>query len=256
MIGPERSKIAYCDYSGGCFNAELGCTPVSAGCANCYARRIYERWGRDFRMITWSREKLHGMSIIKLPTWGHVRGKGAKPLVFLCDMGDLFHEGVPADFIHDTFTIMGRRRDIDWLVLTKRPERMEEVLFGGQGAGSCYLGGGDFFGNIRVGVTVENKETAWRMDVLTPAWAGPTWVSVEPMLEPMPDFFATDRRVGWVVCGAETGPNRRPFRVEWAEDLYRQCLRRDVPFFAKQNSGHNTKTPLLTWGREVRQWPA
>jgi protein gp37 len=155
---------------------------------------------------------------------------------------------------------MSARKDVDWAVLTKRPQLMRDSLFGH--IGQWYLGGGDYFPNVWMGVTAENQEWAdARIPVLLDAWAGKTFVSVEPMLEPvnLAQYLVGNSRsyqhLSWVIAGGESGPHRREFRVSWAEDLWRQCQDAGVPFFGKQDSGLYPGAPLLIEGKEVKEWP-
>jgi len=257
----KRSKISYCDYSGGDLNFVTGCTPVSAGCANCYARAIYERFGRDFSQVRTHPDKLERLRKAGFSQENNVRGPHARPLCFVCDTGDLFHEHVPAGFITYAFEVMESRDDVVWQVLTKRAKRMVDVLFGEEGG--WFLGGGDYIENVWLGVTAENQAMAdARIPVLLDNWTGVTWVSVEPMLELVdlrPWLYAhVDRpneRLDWVVAGAESGPNRRSFDLRWAASLKRQCATAGVSFFGKQSSGLRPGVPLVIEGSEWKAWP-
>lgn len=265
----KRSAIGWTDYSGGDLNFVTGCTPVSAGCRECYARRIYNRFGRDFSTVTVHPDKLERLRTAKFPRENNKRGPHVRPMCFVCDTGDIFHESVPAEFIAAAFETMRAREDVDWQVLTKRPLRMIDVLFGQGGAETPhFLGTGDYYSNIWMGVTVENQESVWRVAELVQAWVGTTFVSVEPMLEPVKLFnadgdiarmrstmcFSPDR-LNWVVVGAESGPNRRPFDVAWAADLKAQCDDADVAYFGKQASGARPGVPLVIDGRVWHDWP-
>lgn len=277
----KPSKIGFTDFSAGDLNFVTGCTPVSMGCRECYARRIYERAGRDFSNVVLHPTKLRRLERKRFPEYSPKRGAPHKPMCFVCDTGDLFHEKVPADFIIHAFEVMRYRADVKWLVFTKRMERANSVLFGEEGG--FYLGGGDYYGNIRLIVSAENQEWAdRRIRELLLYWLGPNGVSVEPMLAPvdlmtwfMPYHCPNcDAKLGqricplcgaegyertsldWVICGAESGANRRPFDVAWAEDLYEQCKAAGIPYFFKQGSalrpGQNDELP--NYGR-IKQWP-
>lgn len=275
----KLSKIGWCDFSGGDLNFVTGCTPRSEGCRECYGRRIYERFGRDFSKVTLHPDKLRRLERKRFPMYSLKRGAPHKPMCFPVDTGDLFHEKVPTDFIAWAFDVMSYRKDIEWLVLTKRPKRMNSVLFGEEG--NYYLGGGDWYSNIRLMVSVENQRWAdERIPELLKEWQGPNGVSVEPMLEGIdlhlirhepcshPGCFshvshpcegcgyqAGKLPLHWVICGAESGPKRRPFSLKAAEDLYDQCTAAGLPFFGKQASGLRPGVPLLIRGNEVHQWP-
>ena len=253
----KRSKIPYCDVSAGNLNIVLGCTPVSEGCSRCFARANYERWGKDFSQVKMYPKKLAQLHHMTFPTEGNVRGPGSRPIAFAVDMGDLFHEAVTDQFILDAFDVMCSMSHVDFLVLTKRAFRMAQIIstWAKQAEGRLPR-------NIWPGITAENEQRfADRWDHLAYAPAsGPKWVSVEPMLESMDMMFPEMVEYGWrlpewVVCGAESGPNRRPFDVAWAADLKRQCDERGIAFFGKQDSGFSPGVPLLIDGREWKAWP-
>lgn len=280
----KASKIGWTDFSGGDLNFVTGCTPVSEGCQNCYARSLYERFGRDFTV------RVHGDKLRRLikkafPYYSPKRGPQYKPMAFVCDTGDLFHESVPDDVIREALSVMGLRPDVVWQVLTKRARRMHDLFCGLMGA----------YGqapppNVWLGVTAENQRCAdERLPYLLDTPATVRFVSVEPMLERMslePYMPQYDYRpeheywrvahpedgtkrilinpgLDWVICGAESGPYRRPFRAEWAEELWSECRSYGIPFFGKQDSGQHPGVTLLLrsrpWDgsslRKVREWP-
>ncbi len=273
MVAPHKSAIAWTDFSGGDANFVTGCTPVSAGCANCYARAIYQRFGRDFSKVEVHPDKLERLATWKpRPPWKRVR-----PMCFVVDTGDLFHEDVPFEFIEAAFALMLERSDVDWQVLTKRPRRM--TMFLDQSLRSDVFKHWPF-PNVWLGVTAENQDTAdERIPLLLQVPAVVRFVSVEPCLErvrlspwlahrhdpnlgqPQPHYVERYKYapgINWVIVGAESGPNRRPFEMAWAVDLYRQC-REDgygVSYFYKQGSalrpGQHAELPGFG---VVREWP-
>lgn len=260
---PHISKITYCDYSGGSANMVTGCTYVSPGCTNCYARAIYRRTGNDFNDVQWSHDKL-----AHLARWQpkeSKRGNDKHPLVFLCDMGDLFHEAVPESFTRLVFGVLERRKDVTWLVLTKRPERVADAwLRSPSDTISAFIS----MDHVWVGTSVENQTMAKvRIPQLLEAWPGHKWLSVEPMLGPLnltellalppnsPLIMTITQRIEWVVCGAESGPERRPFDVAWAQALYDECKDLGITFYGKQDSGLHPGIPLYLKGEIVHAWP-
>lgn len=262
----RRSPIPWTDFSGGPANFEIGCTPVSDGCQNCYAEAWAKRNGRDFSQVTLYPEKLERLRTEDFASFyqgvpaNNVRGWGARSLVFVCDLGDLFHEAVPNSFIVKALDVMRRRPDVDWQVLTKRPKRALDFY-------------GDFaqVTNVWLGVTAENQKRAdERIPILLEIPAAVRFVSIEPMLEPivlLPEWLpvtgvgeASGRTytlggLDWVICGAESGPRRRPFATDWAARLYLQCKVAGIPFFGKQNSGPRPGAPLRIGGEIVHQFP-
>lgn len=251
----RRTKISWADYSGVDLNFIIGCTPVSEGCKNCYARSWAKRVGRqyweDVVRIYW--EKLNRLWKAKWEPGDtpYRRGPGSKPIMFPCDLSDLFHLDVPGEMIQVALDIFATRDDADWVLLTKRPGRMLEET-------NYWLELNELEQlppNIWCMVTAENQCRAdERIPILLWVKAHVLGVSLEPMLEPINldgpclyhhslDFKDTAETIleygqqFWVILGAESGPNRRPFEVAWAESVYKQCRAAGIPFFGKQDSG-------------------
>jgi protein gp37 len=284
----KTSAIGWTDYSGGNLNFVTGCTPASEGCRECYARRLFERFGRDFSQVTIYPEKLARLRTQAFPEWSPKRGAPHRPMLFPVDMGDLFHPDVPDAFIGQAFQTMAARRDVVWQVLTKRAERLHYLLYVWAMRGELDL---RQHPHIWVGVTVENQAAAaTRIPRLLWIPAAVRWVSVEPMLGPVhigdaniswltcndsQEYIYDDEGtidheccesfamgwghfhgIDWVVCGAESGPNRRQYDEEWALALRSQCREAGVPFFYKQGSGerpgmHDSLPGVLV----AQEWP-
>ncbi len=251
----QRSTIGWTDYSGGACNFVGGCTPVSEGCQHCYARALYQRFGRDHRRVTLYPDKLAQLARVHFPPDGHKRGPGSQPMCFVCDTGDLFHDAVPDEFIRDAFQVMSQRHDVTWQVLTKRAARMGALLRDVALAP-----------NIWLGVTAETQARAdERIPLLLGLPAAVRFVSIEPMLEPVDltrlgydgdlDAFMWAGRIDWVIVGAESGPQRRPFNPAWAGDVYQVCRDNGVACFLKQDSALTPGAPLLYEGHVVHEWP-
>ena len=263
------SRIGWTDYSGGPLNFVRGCTPVSEGCENCYARAIYERFGRDFTQVTIDEGAWAGLDRLTLPQDGNKRGPHSRPMAFVCDTGDLFHEDVPRSVQYQVVYTMIRRPDITWQILTKRAERMRAFVKNEIE--------GPLPPNVWLGVTCENQARAdERIPILLDTPAAVRFVSVEPLLAPVDlrerlgawakgGAFRDDlgqqhhhaiRGLDWVICGAESGPHRRPFDVTWALDLYEQCKAAEVPFFYKQGSALRPgQEDALPGVGQVKEWP-
>ena len=252
------SKIGWTDFSGsGCpsLNFATGCTPVSAGCAHCYAKAIYQRFGRDFTP-TFHPEKLEALVRQRFPEYSPKRGAPHKPMAFLCDTGDLFHETVPMYVQWTALNLMVRRQDLAWQVLTKRGRNMAAVVRAYvMGHGKGLMGHGPLPPNIWLGVSVEDQAIAdERIPLLLDTPAAVRFVSVEPCLSAV-DLSPLMPGIDWLVVGAESGPHRRPFDVAWATALYHQCQDADVPFFGKQASGLRPGEPLIIDGQLRQEWP-
>lgn len=248
----KRTKIGYADYSGGDANFVIGCTPESAGCTNCYARAIYKQYGKEeqFSFVTFYEGKLKRLYRTKFDP-GDVpyrRGPGSRPMVFLVDMGDLFHMNVTDSQIEKAAQMMVLRPDVDWLILTKRARRLQDWT-------ANHLPEG-WPPNVWVGVTVENMDCLPRiLHLQKTAVRGVRWLSIEPMLEAMPLAPRLFDGIGWVVCGAESGPKRRDFQPIWAVDLYDRCHTAGIAFFGKQDSGLRPGRLLVLRWQEVKEWP-
>lgn len=267
----KTSAIAWTDYSGGDLNFVTGCTPVSEGCKNCYARAIYKRFKRDFSKVTVHEEKLQRLTRKRFPQFSPKRGEPNRPMCFVVDTGDLFHKEVPWWFRRKALQMMIERQDIIWQLLTKRPElvklHIEDIL---SKPWNHWRDIKRLPPHVWLGASVSNQRTAdERIPILLDTPAAVRFVSVEPMLEAM-DLFSADGEIAvrmkntlcypadlidWVIVGAESGPNRRPFDVAWAVAIKRQCDASGVAFFGKQDSGRWAGVPLLIDGRTWQDWP-
>jgi protein gp37 len=164
-------------------------------------------------------------------------------MVFVNSMSDLFHEDVPLDFIQRVFDVMRRAHWHQFQILTKRAERLLEL--------EPLLA---WPPNVWMGVTVEQAEYCCRIDHLRRTHAAIRFLSLEPLLGPIPDLDLEG--IQWVVVGGESGPGARPMDPKWAVDVRDQCLKAGVPFFFKQWGGVNKKRAgRLLDGRTWDQMP-
>jgi protein gp37 len=206
------------------WNPVTGCTKVSLGCTNCYAERLARRlhamgnpnYANGFAVT------LHE-HMLSLPLkWRQPR------VVFVNSMSDMFHEEVPLDFIRRMFDVMRRASHHTFQALTKRSGRLADL--------APKL---DWPANVWMGVTVEHADYVGRIDDLRQTGARVKFLSLEPLLGPMPRLDLSG--IDWVIVGGESGPHARPMDPDWARDLREQCRRADVPFFFKQWGGTNKK---------------
>lgn len=223
------------EYATDTLNIVTGCTPISEGCASCYAKRMANRlagrYGYDEHdpfKVTFHPDKLADVK------------KWRKPrIVFVSSMGDLFHEDVPDAWIDEVVMAMMYDNKHKFLLLTKRPERMVQYVT------DKGLIEADW---IWYGVTAENQKR-WdeRVPILMELNAGVRFVSVEPMLGPV---TLNGMIPEWTICGAETGPGARRMDQKWAEDLLYECDIEGIPFFFKK-MGANRETPQKLLIREM-----
>lgn len=255
----DKSRIEWLD-GGASWNPITGCTQISEGCQNCYAKTMAETrlrgmFGYDQEdpfKITFHEDKLDQPLKWKRPR-----------KIFVCSMGDLFHEDVPTGLIVDIFGVIAGATQHTFLILTKRPERMKSFM-------QYFFRDHIPFNNVWIGVTAENQRTAdERIPLLLSTPAAKRFISVEPMLESMeilsylPEYdyrptyeyyqkaypnsgkspIQINSGLDWVICGAETGSNARPMNLDWARDLRNECADANVPFFFKKAGPHNTPIP-------------
>jgi protein gp37 len=152
--------------------------------------------------------------------------------VFVNSMSDLFHANVPELFIASVFVTMAACPQHHFQILTKRPKRMQRVV-------STLPGDLRALPNVWLGVSIENDDYTWRADFLRRTPASVRFLSLEPLLGPLPSLSVD--KIDWVIVGGESGPFARHMAIAWARNLRDQCLERGVPFFLKQLGGVRNK---------------
>lgn len=207
------------------WNPVTGCTKVSAGCLNCYAERMATR------LQAMGQENYrNGFSLTCHPRMLDVPRRWRKPrLIFVNSMGDLFHKDVPLSFIKDVFDVISSTPRHTYQLLTKRSERLVELSH----ELSWPL-------NLWMGVSVESEEVTWRIDHLRRTPAAVRFLSIEPLLGPIPSLCLNG--IDWVIVGGESGPKARPMKEEWVVEIKTQCEFSQVPFFFKQWGGVRKKS--------------
>ena len=235
----SKSKIEWTDAT---WNPVTGCDKVSTGCKNCYAEKYLKRFHGDNGFAV----TLHENRLSKPDTWKNPR------IIFVCSLGDLFHEDVPFNFIDKIFSVIERNKRHTFIILTKRPENAK-VYYDDRGISKPYL-------NVWFGISAENQETAdIRVPVLLQIPAIVRFVSAEPLLgyinlskikigdisyidalkgfgygEMVPGHSIFYHRISWVIVGGESGNKARPMHPDWAISLRNQCDSAGIPFFFKQ----------------------
>jgi len=207
------------------WNPVRGCTKVSPGCARCYAETFAER----FRGVK-GHPYEQGFDLRLVPEKVAEPLKWATPkTIFVNSMSDLFHKDVPDDYIAKVARVMQLADWHTYQVLTKRPERMKEML-GGPLAFATKLP------HVWWGTSVENRKHGLpRVDLLRETAAAMRFLSVEPLLEDLGEVNLNG--IGWVIVGGESGAGARPLDRAWVLSLRDQCRAAGVPFFFKQWGG-------------------
>lgn len=303
---PNRTTIAWADYSSNPIKAchrETGkpgwaCVRVSDGCRECYAATLNRRLGTglDFtvpalsqvepylderelhKMLTFRPKPIaHRLYGVEMPDSTFKNGR-SRPAVFTCDMTDLFGEWVPDEWLDRIFAVFALRPDVDWLVLTKRPERMRAYICSVRSVRANTMAMADLNPektmemmkrqdgiiwpppNCWLGTSVENQHLAGlRVPELLATPAAVRFLSCEPLLgpidlrrwlgriqTPLADGYGGDHSPGWksspgvnwVIAGGESGAKARPCDIAWIRSLRDQCQPVGVPVFVKQQGAN------------------
>lgn len=219
----ENSKISWTTHT---FNPWMGCTPVSDGCRNCYARDLTKnRMGLDL----WGDDKCRKRT---KTTWNSVRkwnrsaAKGTdRPRVFVGSLMDVFEDRPELDEVRaELYAVVHECQNLDFLFLTKRIENVERLLPSDWSAG---------YGNVWLGVTIESNKYKHRCDVLRTIPSLCRFISYEPALGPL-DLNLSE--IDWVIYGGESGKNAHD-KSEWALSMKQQCDEQKTAFYFKQRAG-------------------
>jgi protein gp37 len=206
------------------WNPLTGCSKISPGCKHCYAERMALRL-QAMRQPNYANGfdlTLHE-NALGLPL------KWKKPqTIFVNSMSDLFHKAVPVEFIFKTFEVMRRADWHTFQVLTKRSDRLLEL--------APKL---PWRPHIWMGVSVETLDYTFRIEHLRRTGAMVKFLSLEPLLGPLPGLDLGD--IDWAIVGGESGPGARSMDAAWVLEIRDQCLAGRVPFFFKQWGGTRKK---------------
>ncbi len=237
----EKTGISWTDHT---FNPWIGCTKVSAGCANCYAENLMDhrwgiaKWGRSALRVKTSRSGwLAPLRWNKAAAEREVRAR-----VFCSSLADVFEDNPQvSEWRSELWDLIHRTTWLDWQLLTKRPENIAWML---------PVGSRKKLWNVWLGTSVEDQESAdTRIPRLLVTPSRVHFVSMEPMLGPIDlsnlcmegggRLNAVDRSfsnppLDWVIVGGESGAKARPFNLDWARGVRDDCKSQGVAFFMKQ----------------------
>jgi protein gp37 len=242
MMMSLNSHIEWTDAT---WNPVRGCTKISPGCKHCYAETFAERFrgvkghpyeqGFDLRLVS---EKLTEPFFWRSPK-----------LVFVNSMSDLFHKGVPDEYIELVCRVMATAKWHTFQVLTKRAQRLRDLLSGRLRFAAEQQ-------HIWWGVSVEDRQYGLpRIGHLQSTPAVVRFLSIEPLLENLGRFDLSG--INWAIVGGESGPGARPMREEWVISIRDLCASSRVPFFFKQWGGVRKKRHgRLLDGRTYDEYPA
>ncbi len=233
------------------WNPVAGCTILTAGCTNCYAMRMAARLEamgvEKYRGLTrksggrakWTGKLFLDRKSLAIPaTWSKPRR------VFVNSMSDLFHADVPADFLAEVWQVMADTPRHTYQILTKRPDRMIEMVPSLRK-----------LPNVWLGASVEDEHVLHRVDELRRVPAAIRFISFEPLIGSVASADLTD--IHWVIVGGESGPKARYMDPVWVDEIEARCRHSCTAFFFKQWGGRNKKaTGRLLNGRIYDEMPA
>ena len=237
------AQLSSIEWTDATWNPVTGCTKITAGCDFCYAERFAERFrgvpGHPFE---------HGFDLTLKPDRLDQPLRWRAPRrIFVNSMSDLFHKKIPIEFIDQVFDTMELATWHTFQVLTKRSSLMSRYLKRRYGT-SCVPT------HIWIGVSVENRKNAIRINHLQSAPVTIKFISFEPLIGPVGQIDLEG--VDWAIVGGESGPRARPMLEEWATELRDQCRDANVAFFFKQWGGVRPKSGgRILQGREWSDYP-
>ena len=210
----KTTKIEWTDKT---WNPITGCTKCSEGCKNCYAEVMSRRLQamKQKKYVNGFTLTLHDDVLNEPLLWKNPH------TIFVCSMSDLFHKDVPFEFIDEVMNIIKKTPQHRYQLLTKRSERMNE-----------YFSSHEIPKNAWLGVTVENKISKGRVDVLKKLDAPIRFLSCEPLLEDLGNLNLDN--IDWVIVGGESGAKARPMQIDWVLSIKEQCEEHGTAFFFKQ----------------------
>lgn len=226
----DRSTIEWTEAT---WNPTTGCDRTSPGCDNCYALKLASR----LKAMGQPKYQVDGDHRTSGPGFGLTvhhdalrvpMGWRSPRTVFVNSMSDLFHPSVPLDFIEEVLAVMAATPRHTYQVLTKRSKRLLEL--------DAQL---QWPPNVWMGVSIENDRYAHRADHLRRVGSAVRFLSIEPMLGPVPSVALEG--IDWVIVGGESGVDSRPIQAPWVHDVQRRCLEAGIPFFFKQWGGRTAK---------------
>jgi protein gp37 len=234
----ENSKIEWTTHT---FNPWMGCTKVSPACDFCYAEALMDH---RYRKVQWGP---HGKRVRTSPenwkkplAWNRkAKAAGERHRVFCASLADWLDNKAEEVWRWELAEIIYQTPDLDWLLLTKRPENYAKLAPWPEAPKNVWLG-----------VSAEDQaHYDHRWSILREIPATVRFISYEPALGPL--RLSSYQNPDWIICGGESGPTPRMMDLQWARDLRDQCAAEGVAFFFKQSTG---KAPIPA-DLMVRQFP-
>lgn len=275
----ENSKIEWTTHT---FNPWMGCQHVSSGCDRCFAEALMDtrygkvtwgphgervrtseanwkqplRWARKARedLIAWENTE-EARDVVRGP-------RPVRPRVFCASLADVWDNQVPPEWRRDLFQLIWETPELDWLLLTKRPENISRMI---DDVLKRPLFGRPFgpwpWPNVWLGFTGEDQPNFnRRWPIIRDIPAVVRFCSYEPAIGPLrlpPTVellspHAPHKGLHWLICGGESGPGYRSMDPEWEANIRLDCAAAGVAYFLKQMAG---KKPIPSWVPIVREFP-
>ena len=210
------------------WNPWTGCDKVSKECVGCYADALLTRTGRTFNILaltqTWKTPyQLNALA----------KAQGRQAICFVCSLSDFFHADADR-WRRDAWRIIHDCKNVNFMLLTKRPERITACLPGDWNDGKNYP-------NAWLGTTCGARSSYARLDALRSIPCALRFVSVEPLMESVADIDLAG--IGWVAVGGMSGAlhAKHKMQMAWAAEVHDVCRRHEVPFLFKQASHIHTE---------------
>jgi protein gp37 len=220
----ENSKIEWTTHT---FNPWWGCTKVSEACKHCYAESWAKRVGKDVWGPSTTRRVFGDAHWAQPLKWNKTSdGSLVRPRVFCASMADVFEDRDELRPLRARlWEIIEQTPNLDWLLLTKRPQNVSRLNGWGP----------NWPRNVWLGTTVELQKRAEELlPFLADIPAKVRFISAEPLLGPLDLKSWLGSTLDWVITGGESGPKARPASPDWFRSLHQQCMEADVPFHFKQ----------------------
>lgn len=243
----ENSGIRWCHHT---FNPWIGCVKVSEGCRHCYAETLIT--GRMGKPGLWGPAKTHDRQRTAAANWNkpiswdkRARKAGVVDRVFCASLADVFEphpQLVPIRV--ELFNLIRATPFLSYMLLTKRPEEILDMLPPDWGNG--YL-------NVGIGTSVENMKVAHRLDALRAVPALYRFISYEPALGPLHE--ANLAGIHQVLYGGESGPGFRPHDLAWPRAMRAVCREQGIAFFYKQGAAPRTEMYQELDGERIEEYP-
>ena len=244
----EVTKISWTDHT---FNPWMGCDKVSAGCNNCYAGKLVGgRMGYSGDRAVWGpaphTPRHRTDTWADVPKWNRKAvAAGSRRRVFCGSLMDFWEDHpTPNEIRPEVFELIRRTSNLDWLLLTKRPQNIERFLPDDWDNG---------YANVWLGCTIEANNYVFRAAHLTAIPAVCRFISYEPAIAPL-DKLPLDG-IDWVIYGGDSGPGYRPHDLAWPRDMRDRCAAAGVAFFYKQSPAPLPGKGIELDGKLIRQFP-